>query len=86
MQPVIQEINNITNYGKLGREGTIGCVSGALGGPQPPFIFRMVRAFLTRRVFLRFVRVFLIGIIYYKKTIIYNLVYKFKCYLKSRAN
>jgi hypothetical protein len=58
-------------YGKLGREGTVG---GALGGPQPPFIFRMVRAFLTRRVFLRTILVFL-GIIYYKKTIIYNFIF-----------
>jgi len=49
-----------------------GGTFGALGGPQPPFIFRIVRAFFARRVFLRFMRVFLIGIIYYKKTIIYN--------------
>jgi len=67
---VIPENNDIKIYGKLGREGT---TAGALGGPQPPFIFRMVRAFLTRRVFLRLIRVFLSGIIYYKKTIIYNL-------------
>ena len=62
-------------------------MSGALGGPHPPFIFLTVRDFLLWHIFLRTILVFLRGIIYYKRTIIYNfLSIKTQAELKAFSN